>query len=257
MGGALDDRWLVWLRPQPRGSLRLFCLPYAGGGASVFRLWADLLPPGVELCSVQLPGRETRIRERPFDRLSDLTPAVAQVLLPHLGQPYALFGHSMGALIAFEVARFLRDLGARLPLVLFASGHAAPHLPSRHPRIHHLPQAEFLRELRRYKGTPEAILASDEALGLFLPVLRADFALFETYEYHPEPPLELPISALGGLTDDEVRPPELEAWVEQTSAGFRERLFEGGHFFVNSARAEVMRAVGEDLRLALAAPSLR
>jgi medium-chain acyl-[acyl-carrier-protein] hydrolase len=227
--------------------VRLFCFPYAGGGASAFRAWPTHLGVGIEVCAVQLPGRETRIREAPFDRLSALTPVLAEGLLPHLRPPFAFFGHSMGALIAFEVARWLRANGAPQPGALLVAGHAAPHLESPRPKLHRLPDAEFISELRRYRGTPEVVLQSRELLDIFLPTLRADFALFETYRHEQGAPLSYTISAFGGRFDGEVGVYELEAWREHTSAAFRVRYFPGDHFFVHTAQAELLRAVSEEL----------
>src|SRR5262245_41626934 len=133
-----SDPWLPFRRPSPSARLRLYCFPFAGGGASIFRLWPDALPASVEVCSVQPPGRETRFREAPFARMAPLVAVLADVLLPELERPYALFGHSMGALIAFELAREQRRRRARPPEQLIVSGRGAPHLPARLTPLHNL-----------------------------------------------------------------------------------------------------------------------
>jgi surfactin synthase thioesterase subunit len=240
----------TWLnRPQPgsKTRLRLFCFPYAGGGASLYRSWAEPLASVAEIWSVQLPGRENRLGEPLYRSLPELIGALTDALQDALAPPYAFFGHSLGGLIAFELARALRRQGRALPLQLFVSGHLAPQLPQRHPPIHGLPYAQFVQELRRYRGTPEAVLANHELLELLLPVLRADFQLFETYVYQSDEPLDCPISAFGGLSDVEVSQEDLAAWRRQTRGLFTFRLLPGNHFFIQSAQAQLLQALGLDL----------
>lgn len=197
---------------------------------------------------VQLPGRGSRFREAPLRRVEDLVPALAEGLAPLLDVPFALFGHSMGAVVAFEVARELRRRGGPAPVLLAVSGHQAPRRPEVEPPFSHLPDAAFLEELRRrYDGIPAEVLAEKELLQLLLPVLRADIQVLETYAYAGEPPLDCPISCLGGEDDPHVSVADLEAWSDETSGGLRVRTFPGGHFFVASARSEVLHALGEDL----------
>lgn len=248
-----NDPWVVRSHREASPRLRLFCFPYAGGGASVFRGWAQAMSPALEVIPIQLPGRENRLREAPYSRLSSLLADAARALLPYLDVPFALFGHSVGALISFELARLLRREYQRAPVHLFVSAHRAPHRPDPNPPIHALPQAEFLRELRRYKGTPEVILQNPELLELLVPNLRADFAIFETYIYKDDEPLLCPISAYGGLTDAEVRVADLEAWQEQTASRFTLRLFSGDHFYLQAAQADLLREIGDQLAPALVA----
>ena len=216
--------------------LRLFCFPYACAGASVFYSWPSELTTDVELCAVQLPGREDKLLEPPFVRLEPLTEALADALQPHLDKPFAFFGHSMGALIAFEFARQLRRQKRAGPAHLFVAGHRAPHLPDRRPPIHHLPDELLIEELRRLKGTPEEILEHAELSRLLFPLVRADFALCETYSYLPEPPLDCPIAAIGGIEDAEVAGNELAAWREHTRGAFHLQMLPGDHFFLHNAR---------------------
>jgi len=213
----------------------------------MFRTWSESLPPEIEVRPVQFPGRENRLLEAPFSQLFSLIESIAQALLPYLDMPFAFFGHSMGALVSFELARYLRRQHSLSPLHLFVSGRRAPQLPDPDPPIHHLPQAEFLEELRRLKGTPEEVLQNAELLHLLLPLLRADFALCETYFYTPEEPLLYPITAFGGLQDDEVSRDVLTAWREQTRSSFKSRFFVGDHFFLHKERVSLLLALCQDL----------
>jgi medium-chain acyl-[acyl-carrier-protein] hydrolase len=240
--------WILATQPRPHARRRLFCIPYAGGAASAYRSWAGLLPADVEVCPVQLPGRGSRFREAPFRKAADLVPALAEGILPFLDLPFAVFGHSMGALVAFELTRELRRRGERAPLLLALSGHQAPLRPDPEPPFSHLPDAEFLQEVqRRYDGIPPEVLAEEELLQLLLPVLRADIQVLETYAYRKEAPLDCPISCFGGEDDRHVSLADLEAWSDETRGLVHVRTFPGGHFFVDTARDEVLRALSRDL----------
>jgi medium-chain acyl-[acyl-carrier-protein] hydrolase len=243
------NAWLPTSGKRLRGQLRLFCLPYAGGGASLFHTWSELLPAGIEVCPVQLPGRETRLAEQAFSQVDELLDPLEKVLLPYLDEPYALFGHSMGALISFELARRLRrNPSVRQPLRLLASGCRAPQLPDPHPPTYHLPEGAFIAELRRLRGTPEAVLQHPELLHLLLPLLRADFALCETYAYTTEQPLACPLSVFGGLQDSDISRAEIIAWSSQTtSTRFKARFFPGDHFYLHQEQPALLRALAQDL----------
>jgi medium-chain acyl-[acyl-carrier-protein] hydrolase len=241
------ERWLAYREVNPRARLRLFCFPYAGGGASAYRGWAAALPADVEVCPVQLPGRESRLREPAIDRPEPLIQALADALQAHFSLPFAFFGHSMGAMLAFELTRELRRRGGPLPLHLFVSGRRAPQVPAREPDIHDLPEPEFLAKLRELNGTPEEVLQHAELMRLLLPVLRADFAVNETYVFHPEEPLDLGISGFGGLGDAEVSREDIVPWSEHARGAFRLRMLPGDHFFLHSARDLLTEAVARDL----------
>lgn len=241
------NNWIVYPRPNPQARLRLFCFPYAGGGASIYRLWPNDLPSAVEICSLQPPGRENRLREKPFTHVTPLTQALVPIISPYLNLPFAFFGYSLGSLVAFEVVRELRRQGGPIPLHLFVGGRRAPQIPDPDPPIHQLPEPEFLIELRRLSGTPEAVLQNAELMQLLQPLLRADFAINETYPYTVEPPLACPISAYGGLEDAEADQDDLAPWQEQTRAAFKLQMFPGGHFFLNNDRAPLLQAISEDL----------
>jgi medium-chain acyl-[acyl-carrier-protein] hydrolase len=241
----LTERADPWIhgRPVQRAQVRLFCLPYSGAGASVFRAWSGAFPASMEVRPVQLPGREDRLAEPAFRRMNDLAPAVVRAVLPYLDKPFAIFGHSLGALVGFEVARLLQAEHGVGPELLFASGHTAPHDSDHEAILHSLPDGELAQKLRELGGTPEAVLQHEELRRLLFPLLRADFEVCETYRYEPAEPLRCPILALGGLGDDDVSRESLEEWRRHTLAGFGLRMFPGDHFFLNSCGPEVVRTV--------------
>ncbi len=241
------DAWVLRPRPRPQAHLRLFLLPHAGAGASAFRGWSDGLPADVEVCPVQLPGRENRVAEPAFDRLEPLVRALAGALAGWDDLPWAVFGHSNGALIAFELARHLRREGRHGPVHLFASGRRSPDSPAEGAVTHHLPDGQFVRELRELGGTPEEVMAHPELMALLLPLLRADVALTETYPFVEEAPLECPITAYGGVDDAKASREQTEAWRRHTSGGFTHRRFPGDHFFILSRRDLVLRTLSQDL----------
>jgi surfactin synthase thioesterase subunit len=247
MPAAAFDSWIACRQPRPQAHLRLFCFPYAGGGASIFRTWSDGLPAEVEVCPIQLPGRGTRLMEPLFTQLSPLIRALAQALLPLLDKPFAFFGHSLGAVVSFELARQLRRQYGVQPVRLFVSASRAPQLPHRGLPVHTLPEGNFLAELRRLNGTPTEVLEHEELMQIALPVLRADFAVYETYMYPTEPPLNSPISAFGGLRDRTVSQSDLEAWREQTSVSFSRQMFPGDHFFLTTTQPLLLRVLSQEL----------
>jgi len=244
---STSNSWVTCPRPNPQAKLRLFCFHYAGGGALSFRTWSDSLPPHVEVCPIELPGRGIRLREAPFTQLETLIQALEKALLPSLTQPFAFFGHSLGALVSFELARLLRRNYRFTPVHLFVSGHRAPQIPDPEPPIHALPEPAFLEELRRYNGTPEEVLNNPELMQLFLPALRADFAVLETYVYAPSPPLDCPITAFGGLQDWKASCEDLKAWREQTKAAFSVQMFAGDHFFLHSSKSLLLQSLSQEL----------
>jgi surfactin synthase thioesterase subunit len=246
-GTQSANSWLASYKPKPRARLRLFCFPYAGGGASIYQTWAEKLPDAVEVCPVQLPGREARTRERPFTDVILLIEALAAALLPLLDKPYAFFGHSMGGLISFELARYLRRHQSPLPIHLFISGRGAPQLTGPETAKSDLPEEEFIEELIRLNGTPREVIDNQELMLIMIPLLRADFLLCESYAYAGEPPLDCPISVFGGLQDHETGPEKLEGWREQTTRGFVGRMLPGDHFFFHSQRAVLLRLLAQEL----------
>ena len=244
--GTSPDAW-VSRTFNGAARIRLFCFPYAGGSAQSFRGWQDELPAEIQVSPVHLPGRERRLREKPFSELLPLAEVLADALWSHLEKPYALVGHSVGAIIALELARVLRRKGGPLPLHLFVSGCRAPQLTFTRHRTHDLPGAELIRELRRLNGTPETILESPAMLQLFLPVIRSDLQMVQTYSYVAGPPLSCPISAFGGLEDLDETSEMLAAWREQTTASFHFQMFTGDHFFLQSEQSDLLQAISQQL----------
>jgi medium-chain acyl-[acyl-carrier-protein] hydrolase len=238
--------WLVSRKPNPRAVVRLFCFPYGGGGNSIFRAWQKSLPEAIEICPVQLPGRESRIKEPPFTELSPLVLAAAQALAPQLDKPFAFFGHSMGALVSFELARHLRRGGGPQPVHLFVSGRCSPQT-LKEPLAGDLPDSEFSEVLRRSNGTPEEVLENRELMELMLPVVRADFAVCNSYVYAPEPPFSFPITAFGGLEDRGVGRDCIEGWREHTTGPFVLRMLPGNHFFLNTSTGPLLEAISKEL----------
>ena len=234
------EKWFVRHRPRGLARARFFCFPYAGGGAQVYRAWPASLGDDIEVCVAQLPGREKRFGEPALSNVDALAEPLGDAMSQLGDLPYVMFGHSLGALVAFEVARKLRRAGHPMPGALFASGHRAPQLPDPNPQVHALPEDEFVDELRELDGTPEAVFESPELLALVLPMLRADFAAAETYQYTPGEPLSCALTVLGGREDSLVEVDCLEPWREQADGAFDLQLFDGGHFFLHSHTSAVL-----------------
>jgi medium-chain acyl-[acyl-carrier-protein] hydrolase len=239
--------WLVSWHQRPHSKIRLFCFPFAGGGASVYRLWAQDIPENWELHSVQLPGRENRIGDTPYTCMDQLVPQLVDELLKHLDRPFVFFGHSMGAAIAFEVARRLQEVYGLIPEHLFVSGRSAPHRPLQKSPIYNLPRDTFIKRLEDLGGTPREVLEHPELMELLIPMLRADFELDDTYRMLPGPQLACPMSVYGGDEDPEVSTTDLAAWNDLSTAPAAVTYMQGGHFFIVQQR----RALLEEIRVTL------
>jgi surfactin synthase thioesterase subunit len=238
--------WLINSKPNRRASVRLFCFPYAGGGSSIFRSWQQTVPDTIEVCPVQLPGRDSRMTEPPCTEMNELIRLAGQALAPYLDRPFALFGHSMGALISFELARYTRREYSAQPVHLFASGHRSPQTMSDliDPKLFDSVPPEMVLG---HTGTPREAREDPEFVELVLPILRADLTLCRSYIYSPEPPFSFPITAFGGLDDQGVPRQRIEDWREHTTGRFALRMLPGDHFFLNTSRLPLLEAISKEL----------
>lgn len=224
----------------------MFCFPFAGGNSHTYRLWENYLPDFVDVCSAHLPGRTNRISESGFSEISKLVDVLTNEIIPFLDIPFVFFGHSMGAIVSFELVHRLRGLN-KFPLHLFVSGARAPQIPARTSDLHDLPDNEFKAELRKLNGTSSEIINNTELFEFLLPTLRADFKLVEKYRFEEKVPLNCPITAFGGDNDDEVYPNELKSWLAQTCKSFKYKIFSGDHFYFDSNLEELLNFIKEDL----------
>jgi acyl transferase domain-containing protein/surfactin synthase thioesterase subunit len=254
MSGAEAGSWFAYRTTRAEAAVRLFCLPYGAGSASAFRSWQQGVPDWLEICPIQLPGRENRLREPAFDDCDRLVEALADVLAPQLDRPYALFGCSMGGLIAFELTRRFRRQGLPLPFHLFIAAYPAPHLPNEafNSLMEVLSGAAPLDEqalvrVRELGAVPAEVLGHAEVLRALLPTFQADFKLVKSYRYRKEEPLPCPLSVLAGVRDTEVSLPLMAAWHQQAGAAFHLRSFDAGHLFLDSHQSELLELLVREL----------
>ncbi|WFB10995.1 alpha/beta fold hydrolase [Streptomyces sp. LX-29] len=239
--------WLRRFRPAPDATVRVVCLPHAGGSASAFFPLSRHLPPSVDLLAVQYPGRQERHQEKALTDLGALADEVAAALTPMTDLPLLLFGHSMGAVVGFETAARLESGGANPPLGIIVSGRRSPTI-HRHETVHLLDDAGLLKEIQALSGTQARILDDPDMVRMIVKPLRADYTAIETYSHSSGVRLRCPVSAFVGDCDPRVTPAEAEAWRGLTSGPFWLRTFSGGHFYLNGAEREVAAAMVEDLR---------
>ncbi len=246
---AVDKNPANWvLAHPPRSNHRkasLLCFPYAGGGTVAYHSWKNLVHPDIALLRVQLPGRETRLREEPFTAFSPLIEALVAALIPWLDSPIVFYGHSMGALIAFEVTRALREMGKPVPCHLFVSSFRAPHLPDPDQMISKLPEDQFIERLKLYDGIAPAILMNAELMEIYLPILKADFSILSSYNYTKQAPLPCPITAFAGSADPKICTEDIDAWKDHTTGRFDRHFFPGGHFFINESQSEMLEHINQ------------
>jgi medium-chain acyl-[acyl-carrier-protein] hydrolase len=239
--------WVGIPVPRPQASIRLFCLPYVGGGAAKYFPWARVLPEYIEVCTVRLPGRESRLSEPSYSSLQLLVDELVDAVISHFDKPFAVFGHSMGALIGFEFLLRLEKEFSVKPICFFASGRRAPHIQDSETPMHKLPDALFIQEIqKRYNGIPVSVLQNADLIQLFLPSLRADVTLLETYEYQGGK-LSCPILSFGGQADDRVSKEDLTAWRQATSADFQLKMFPGDHFYLQSQQTPLLATIVSEL----------
>lgn len=245
-------RWVVCPAFASQAPLRLFCFPYAGGGASIFRDWSAGLASQAEVCAIQLPGRESRLKEAPVTQIHALIESVASALIPYMDdKPFALFGHSLGALLCYELARFLWKKYALSPVCLFVAGCRAPHRQSLYlsrakKHVCDLADEALIEWMCELNGTSQAILRDHELMKLLLPAVRADFTLAENYCYIEDQTLDCPLSVFGGI-EDGIERDDLFAWLEHTNGQSIVRMLPGGHFFLQSSQHLLLNAIEHDL----------
>ena len=249
-----DSAWFFVPKRRPAARLRLFCFAYAGGSAHVFRSWPDYLNTAIEVCAIQLPGRGARFKEPLLDSmdliLNELEAAIEPYVEQGLSLPYAFFGHSMGASIAFELCRRIQAKKLPLPQQLIVSGRRAPQLPLEDGRvmIHQLPKLEFIERLRKLNGTPDELLQHDDLMNLMEPVLRCDFKVIETWRYHTGQKLKLPVSVFSGQNDEHLDEQALAAWQEQSVFPCEFYRFPGDHFYLHTSEQILLAKLDQVLQ---------
>lgn len=243
---VVKSNWLLH-RLNPGSRMRLFCLPYAGGGASVYRSWPGSFPAGTEVCCIQLPGRENRLADPLFSSMDPLVEAMAEALVNAFDRPFALLGHSMGGLIAYELARHLQERYKVTPNHLFISACRAPERPD--PiHWHVLNDEDLMAELREAPGFPVEILEHAELMQVLLPIIRADSAVTETYVYRPAEPLHFPFTAFASEKDELISMADVEPWRKHTRAAFDLKLIDGHHLFIQQQAPQMIRVILDKLR---------
>ncbi len=235
------------LQADSRARFRLFCFPYAGGSSGIYRSWTKLIHPDIQVVPALLPGREFRLREPSFTNLDSMVEAFTREIFPYLDRPFAFFGHSMGAMLSFELARRLRSERGIETEHLFLAARRAPQIPERDPQIDNLPEPEFIAEIERLNGTPREVLEHRELMELLIPMLRADFAVCHNYDFVPGDPLKCSITVFGGTTDDTGPEEKLEGWCAHTTGRCRIHMLEGDHFFINQQQEAIVRIITETL----------
>lgn len=243
-----SNAWARRFQPADDAETRLVCFPHAGGSASFFFPVAQTMAPDVDVLAIQYPGRQDRRFETPVDSVHTLADLVVEELTEWADRPLTLFGHSMGAVLAYEVAHRLRERGIT-PLGLFASGRRAPST-YRGETVHLRDDAGLIAEMQELSGTDAAILADEELLRMILPAIRGDYRAIETYRHRTVPPLDCPVVALVGDEDPQVTADEARAWEQHTNGAFRLRSFPGGHFYINAHAQDVMREIADFIRTA-------
>lgn len=223
--------------------LRLFCFPHAGGSAGSLNGWVRRLPPGIGLERVELPGRDPASGQRPHTRIDQLMPQLWRSWADRLDRPYALYGHSLGALVAYEFAQHARASGHRMPLALFVSGRRAPQCPLVLDALHDLPEAQLMARLAEFGGTPEGVMRNARWRNHLLPALRADLEMSDRYVYPPHAPLDCPLFAFRGEGDAIATEAEVLAWGAQTTGRFAAENLPGGHFFSNQGVERISAAI--------------
>lgn len=239
-------KWFITVKEQANPKIRLFCFPYAGGGASIYREWNQNMPNEIEICAIQYPGRENRISENPIDDFDLLVTNICEAIQHKMDLPFALFGHSLGAKVAYEVAKRLESSNTIKPDMLFVSGARAPHFPVPNP-IHHLDDSGFTKALARYQGTPVAILENEEIMQVFLPMIRADFVLDETFCSDMDSQIAIPIIIFAGNEDKIAFSKDVQLWEKYTTENSEFIEMPGQHFFLKTSQNDLLDRIKQRL----------
>lgn len=241
--------WFTNYGLSQNGHSRVFAFPFSGAGAVIYQSWAKQFEQeDIELLGIQLPGRENRYKEKLQVDLRPLVTQLTSEIIPLLDKPFIFIGHSLGALVAFEVCRELRKHGQPLPLQLFISAFRSPCMANPNPELHNLSDQQLIQRIREYGGTPEAILSSPELMALFIPIIRADFKLFETYQYTEDEPLDCPIATFSASDDSIVKPEYMSNWQKQSTQPVQQKLLSGGHFFLDKNKQTVINQLMKALK---------
>lgn len=242
-----NSKWMPYRQNKSNAKIRLFILHHAGGSASICNNWFQNHEDDIEILPLELPGHETRIDEKLIDTLPDLCESLIEVIAPMTDLPYAFFGHSMGALVAFETTRLLRKNNVKLPSKLFLSAHIPPDQELREKPMYNLDKEDLIKELKRMGGTSEELLEDSYFAELYIPIIRADMAICEKYIYSYQTPLPVPIHMFGGFDDITVTPEELLGWRKQTTSNFVCHIYDGGHFYLVNHLDEIFSIIKSNL----------
>lgn len=245
--------WFNCLKPRRSPSLRLFCFPYAGGGGLVYKEWYKKLPSNIEMHIAQLPGREQRFSEELPGSVEEIIRYLKRDIQPYINEPFVLFGHSMGALISYELARTLMEEQDKAPVRLFVSGKSAPHLKNIDTPTYNLSKEQFIKKIKSFNGTPKEIIEDEEIMNVFEPKLRRDFEVCDTYKFTNTSHLTCPITVFGGTDDHVVPKTHLEAWREltHTKEPCHVHLLKGDHFFIYNHTSFIINSIIEDVAVQL------
>lgn len=241
-----NRKWLVTHNPLPNPRLRLFCFPYSGGAAHIFAKWPDRLAKDIEVVAIQPPGRSNRFTEPLVTDMEHMVAGALPAIREKLDRPFALFGHSLGAAVAFEVCHALEKEGHR-PQLLIPSGRNAPHVKSDKKPLHQLSETDFIAEIKTYNGTPTEVIENPELMELMVPILKADFGISETYGFSSGTLLQTPIAALGGTEDPHVQEAGVQGWQQYTEGEFRSHILNGDHFFLHGEATGFFQKLNEFL----------
>lgn len=244
---SMNKSWLAYIASKNHAKVKLFCFPYAGSSCHYYRKWQNFINEAIQVCPVEIPGRGLRFHETAVTHLPSLIKLIARDMIPHLNKPFAFFGHSMGALIAFELLRVIEKDAGLIPEILFVSGCSAPQRYGRESPVHTLPNSEFIEKVKEMNGTPPELFENRELMQIYVPILKADFAMCENYSYIASSPLSCPIVAFGGSDDIEVSESQLNMWGEQTADRFDKHIVSGDHFFIDKEMPFILGIIQKEL----------